>query len=787
VSQNTSNTVLTLSACLSNPSVLINLLCALCVVLVIGCNQITSNESTSIQGKQPLSANTAGGFPDEGTQQMIHSINAAIKNIDPIQVTDYVKNQERANILSKQLAQAPDNQKMFIGYSYALELLKSGQSEKAIAILEDFSTYFKGLKTNNRNQIIAEYQKQLAIAYLRKAEQDNCIANHTTLSCIIPLATEAQYQYVDDSERAILLLQQVLSTNPEDKESQYLLNIAYMTIGKYPHGVPERYSIPTTYFDQYHSFERFTDRAMSLGVAMNQLSGGTCIDDFNNDGYLDIIASSWGFQDQVRIFFNDGTGGFIDHTPNSGLQGVTGGLNMKQADFNNDGYLDFIILRGAWLQRYGKIPNSLIRNNGDGTFSDITLEAGMYSEHPTQTAEWADFNLDGHLDVFIGNESIDGSLHPPELYINQGDGSFLNKTREAGITNMGFFKGITSGDFDNDGDADIYISNFDGPNMLLVNQSQGIKTKFAYVPQGGKLEWPLRSFSTWTFDYNNDGKQDIFVSGYSTPKDTPAALLMAYAKDDPNRALQFRPMLYKNKGELQFEEVSLALGLKEPVTTMGCNFGDLDNDGYPDFYLGTGDPSFSSIVPNKMYHNQAGERFLDVTFAGGFGHIQKGHAIGFGDLDADGDQDIYAVMGGAYDGDNFQNVLFENPMGNQKNWITLVLKGTKSNSSAIGAKICLTISENGQDRSIYHTVGSGASFGGNSLWAEMGIGDAREIQKVSIKWPNRLGDSTVFRNVPVNRFIRVIEGRKGFEILDKKPVEFSKRDTSPHQHPYAGP
>src|SRR5690606_37237844 len=132
----------------------------------------------------------------------------------------------------------------------------------------------------------------------------------------------------------------------------------------------------------------------------------------------------------------DGT--FADLSQSSGLQNLKGGLNLVQADFNNDGFKDILVLRGAWLRAdYGLQPNSLIRNNGDGTFTDVTTRSGMLSFHPTQTATWNDFNNDGWVDVFIGNETWEGNAssgkHPCELYINNGDETFTNVAREAGV------------------------------------------------------------------------------------------------------------------------------------------------------------------------------------------------------------------------------------------------------------------------------------------------------------------------------------------------------------------
>lgn len=239
--------------------------------------------------------------------------------------------------------------------------------------------------------------------------------------------------------------------------------------------------------------------------------------------------------------------------------------------------------------------------------------------------------------------------------------------------------------------------------------------------------------------------------------------------------VQHRPFLYENNGDGTFSEKSLQAGLKESSTTMGCNFGDLDNDGYLDFYLATGAPNLSSIVPNKMYKNHQGKYFEDVTYSGGFGHIQKGHAIGFGDLDMDGDQDIYAIMGGAYEGDNFPNILFENPLGNRNNWINIILEGTTSNRGAIGAKIILTIVENGKERDIYHSVGSGASFGGNSIMAEIGLGKAKEIKVLKILWPNKKKTSSTFQNVSINKTVKIKEDLDDVQVMPIQSFEFKRK------------
>lgn len=745
----------------------------LLLLLLTACTT-TDKQTTTVQ---PVY--TATIQPDEGTRRMMERVKAAYHAINPLEA-NYILNNRRADLLEQQLNDMEVGaDRNLVVYDYGLELLRAGKTEEAIQVFENFHNFFAEKFFPEKEKTLNEFKKQLAIGYLRKAEQENCIANHTNESCIIPISPKGQHVNREGSTKAIEYLESALETSPFDFELQYLLNIAYMTLGGYPDEVPEDFLIPVAYFGQ-SDFPRFPDVAMDLGVAVADMSGGICLEDFNNDGYLDMMVSSWGFQDQIRYFENDRQGGFIDKTAHTGLVGVTGGLNLKHADFNNDGFVDFIILRGAWLENYGKVPNSLIKNNGDGTFSDVTEAAGLYSEHPTQTAIWADFNLDGWLDLFIGNESTEKGAYTSELYINNTDGTFTEMARKAGLGQTGFYKGVDSGDLNNDGYPDLYISNFDGENLLYLNAGSAEGIAFQLATTAG-VEKPLQSFSTWIFDYNNDGLEDIFVSAYSDPERSPANIFMANLRlpGDP-RVVDRYPRLYKNNGDGTFTNVAPEAGLTEPLATMGCNFGDLDNDGFLDFYAATGDPSFVSIVPNKMYRNVAGRTFEDVTFGGGFGHIQKGHAIGFGDLDLDGDQDIYAVMGGAYEGDTFQNLLFENPIGNQNNWINIQLEGRRSNRSAIGAKLIATITENGVSRKIYHTVGTGASFGGNSLLAELGLGTATSIDKLEIVWPNRERTSSVYTNVASNQTIRIVEDKEEMEVMKRPATPFRKMGHGHH-------
>lgn len=200
------------------------------------------------------------------------------------------------------------------------------------------------------------------------------------------------------------------------------------------------------------------------------------------------------------------------------------------------------------------------------------------------------------------------------------------------------------------------------------------------------------------------------------------------------------------------------MGLNYGTLSMGANFGDVNNDGFLDFYMGTGAPGMDFLFPNKMFLNDKGKKFVDVTTEAGLGHLQKAHGISFADFDNDGDQDIYVVIGGLYSDDTFQNSLFQNPGSGGSNWIRLTLEGVKSNRSAIGAKVKITLQDNeNKIRSIYRTVSSGGSFGGNPLALEIGLGNPQKILSLEITWP-REGLVETFKKIDMNKRYRVIEG-----------------------------
>ncbi|MEL7145309.1 MAG: CRTAC1 family protein, partial [Bacteroidota bacterium] len=206
---------------------------------------------------------------------------------------------------------------------------------------------------------------------------------------------------------------------------------------------------------------------------------------------------------------------------------------------------------------------------------------------------------------------------------------------------------------------------------------------------------------------------------------------------------------------------------------------DFNNDGYLDIYLGTGEPNYMGIYPNRMFYNQRGQHFEDVTSEKGVGHIQKGHGVAIGDIDNDGDQDILAQMGGMLHGDTFQNALFQNPGIEGNNWINLKLQGVKANRSAIGAKVKIVASSGGRLIEIYRTVSSGGSFGASSLQLEIGVGQAQSIESLHVKWPGSDGWQT-FDDIAVNRIYALKEGAKSLISQSGHALVF---DSNPQSQP----
>ena len=740
-----------------------------------------------------------------GTRAMAERL-ARLADADPFS-SEY-RNDERLAIWEQRIEEAGGAEAAppLTILSWARELMLAGRPREA---LEQFEAMGDQLTGRSNKKMLSELRHMTGLAWMRVAEQQNCLEHHTLDSCLLPLQGDGLHEDPEGGLAAMEVFRAALEDDPKDWAAVWLLNLAAMTVGRWPEEVPERWRLPPEVFASEAELTRFHDVAAGAGVNTVGLAGGVCMEDFDGDGLLDLMVSSWGLRDPLRLFRNTGDGRFEERTEQARLAGLTGGLNLVHADHDNDGDADVLVLRGAWVEKAGGYPNSLLRNEGGLVFDDVTEQLGLLSSHPTQAAAWGDYDDDGWLDLYVGNETGPAETHPCELFHNDG-AAFSEVAGRMGVALEGYIKGVAWGDIDNDGDLDLYASRIDGPNWLLRNDGpkragkrpkragaggaasaggagdpddaapsrgdpapvQGWRFTDISVPAG--VQEPVRSFPTWFFDADNDGWLDLFVAGYRWGS---TGLVARDYLGQRNKGVRAK-LFHNNGGDGTFTDVSEEKGVHRVLPTMGSNFGDIDNDGWHDFYCGTGEPDFGAVYPNRMFLGDGAGGFLDVTTAGGFGHVQKGHGIAFGDLDNDGDQDVYAVMGGAYTGDVFPNALFLNP-GTERRWLGLELEGVEANRSAIGARIRVRVAEPGPaepgrsrgplvERDIHRVVGTGGSFGASSLRQEIGLGEAHEVVELEVVWPGS-GRVQRFGEVPLDRIVRLREGG-GLEVQERPGI-----------------
>jgi hypothetical protein len=508
--------------------------------------------------------------------------------------------------------------------------------------------------------------------------------------------------------------------------------------------------IPPTDFRSKETIGRFVDVAPAAGLNVVRAAGGVIADDFENNGLLDVVVSSQNVCDPLIYFHNNGNGTFEDRSAHAGLAKQLGGLNIVQADYNNDGCMDLLVLRGGWEYAQRK---SLLRNNCNGTFTDVTDASGLGATvTSTQSAAWADIDNDGYLDLFIANENS-----PAQLFHNNGDGTFTEIGNSAGIDRTAFSKGVTAADYDNDGFVDFYVTNQNGVNFLYHNNGD---KAFTEVGRQAGVQAPSFSFATWFFDYDNDGWPDIFVASYLNSIDET---LKTYVGGSYNAETL---KLYRNRHDGTFEDVTAKVGLDKVFMPMGANFGDIDNDGYLDIYLGSGSPSYTALLPHVLLWNDAGNSFVDITQSSGTGELHKGHGIAFADLSRSGHEDIVAETGGAVPGDEHAMRVFRNP-GNNNDWLNVRLVGIKTNREAVGAQIKVTV-QNGSEapRSMYRVVGEASSFGANPTEQHIGLGPHAHGIVLDVWWPAS-GTRQHFGDVEKNEFIQVKEYATSYVRLNR--------------------
>ena len=590
------------------------------------------------------------------------------------------------------------------------------------------------------------------VTAMRRGETENCVMCRGESSCIIPIAPAAVHTNPTGSRLAIRHFTEYLQQFPDDLGVRWLLTLAHMTLGEYPNKVDPRYLVSLDrFFKSEFDIGKFRDVGEKTGVNKFGLSGGGVFEDFDNDGLLDLAITNYAPSVPMNFYINKGDGTFEDRTEAAGLSTQLGGQTAIPTDYNNDGLMDIFISRGAWF--YLPLRHSLLRNDGNGKFTDVTKDSRIPPAN-VHISRWADYDNDGWLDVFLVCEKQSVQLHR-----NRGDGSFENVTAKAGVSQNGglYCKGADWIDYDNDDFPDLFVDNMSGDARLYHNNRDGTFTNVT-IPMG--IDGPRAGFSCWSWDYDNDGWLDIFATCY----DLSLGDVIKGMIGEPHSRYSNR--LWHNVQGKRFENKTKEAGLDLVFSTMGSNFADFDNDGFLDFYLGTGATDLSVLVPNRMLKNVGGKRFADISVSSGTAHLQKGHSVSCGDYDRDGDIDFFIQMGGAVAGDAYHNILFQNP-GQGNNWLTVKLKGVKSNRPAIGARIKI-VTAGEHPLTVYRHVTTGSSWGCNPLQQTIGLAKGERVALMEIHWPTT-GTTQVFRDIAVNQAIEVTEFAKDYRKLDYKP------------------
>jgi len=657
-------------------------------------------------------------------------------------------------------------------FNLALATIRIGAVDETIRLLEEAVAFVEQDPRQNR-AMLSQILFRLAVAHFRAAEKANCIANHNSDSCIMPLSARAVHRETRSAEAARATLDRMLALQMPQlrQEAIWLYNITHMALGTWPDGVPAEFRLPNDRLGVEAPIGRFVDVARELGLARHGHAGSVTLEDFTGDGRLDVLSTKFDLHQPLQLSRNNGDGTFTDVTAEAGLALQLGGVNVVHADVDNDGLLDLLVLRGGGFDAPAEFPNSLLRQDRPGHFVDITKEAGVEVAAPSRTGAFADIDRDGDLDLFLGFDSAylyPGSgtgpdqpeRYPAKLFRNDGNCKFTDISAASGIRNPQPCAGALFADIDDDGYPDLFLSNFMSRNRLYMNRGDGtfvLDTNARGV--GGWRETGPSGF----FDHDNDGDLDLFMTSCRHIYQIRAVCSWYHQ----GRIEGTTQELFENDGKGTFKIVTDARGLRRTVTSTSMNLGDVDNDGFVDMYIGTGADDFAALFPNVLLLNgPAG--FRDVSVNAGVGHLQKCHGIAMGDLDDDGDLDMALSVGGFYQDDTFGNVLFKNP-GNGNHWLDVELRGVTDNRFGLGARVQVRVAGEKGPRDLYQWIGMGASFGCNPLRAHFGLGASDKVEFVEVRWPAKRELQRV-EGVPIDGRVRIEQGKPGFETIARSPM-----------------
>lgn len=472
----------------------------------------------------------------------------------------------------------------------------------------------------------------------------------------------------------------------------------------------------------------FENRADAYGFGSWGLAGAVAFQDFDGDSYVDMIlqgvyASPEYYRYAPKSGFErvkDESVNAISNTPASSLA----------ADFDNDGYPDLFSTSAAW---FGAGPNRLLKNQGGKGFVEVkeTGDLPLLDQNSVGSSA-LDYDKDGLLDIVVSG-SKGGTAR---LLRNKGNMVFEETTKAAGIMDTWYPSiHITSGDVTGDGWPDIFVNAIGGTNRLYINKGDGTFSEEG-AKRGVANGTPV-GFSTWMFDYDNDGDLDIVACNFAMSGKKFLGGFGSFPVEsflEPKEAKDaFLPSaLYQNDGAGNFKNISIAAGIV-PSSVMGGQFMDIELDGDLDIVFGPGSHPLENMQPLFVYRNDGNDHFTNITPLDDPRYYGKLHGMAFADVDRDGDADLYVNNGGVLLSDRWRDLFLENKTEGA-HWLHLKLEGTTSNRSAIGARVQVHVG----DRTLTQEVAAGQGFGSsNSPYLIFGLGSADEVTKVSITWPSK--------------------------------------------------
>jgi len=573
-------------------------------------------------------------------------------------------------------------------------------------------------------------------------------AAFTTAAGFSLLRAEALYQrsvanyrsaeYADALRDAV----ESLALNPDQPRAAYWSWLAAGELGGYPADVPKarRIEMASGCGD---TDLRYESVSAQIGLDKTGEGRGLAVFDYDGDGRLDVMVSAAG---GCSLFHNNGDGTFTDVSVGSGLDTCVSSFAVAIGDYDGDGKPDVFVTRQGFLEG----ASVLYRNNGDGTFTDVTAAAGLTGWISTFAASWADYNCDGALDLFVGANlnGLFGRKVGDRLFRNNGDGTFTDVAERAGIVTPWPTIGAAWGDYDNDGFPDLFLSSSFGRSQLFHNNGDGT---FTNVSRQAGIDSPCFGSVTFWCDYDGDGYLDLVQYVWCRHEDMLQSLRDGVGPAD--RALR----IYHNNGNGTFTNVNRDLGVTECWGSMSGNAADLNNDGYFDLVLGNGGPQVVRGEPPVILQFD-GRRFRNVTFTAGMPRFGKSHGAVIADLTGDGRPHILLGSGGFYPAEPMPVEVYR-PIVRLGNYLNVRLVGTKSNRDAIGARLRITAG----GRTQHHLVSGGSGFGCLPFEQHIGVGAATTIEALEIDWPSRTRQRIA--SPPINATIRNTEGEESIAVV----------------------